>query len=293
MTKTVLALGMFDGMHIGHKKLIDTAVLLAAKYGHEPAVFTFANHPQKLFGAKVARLCSNEERLAIMQKLGAKRIEQVEFTRELSSLSPEKFMDMLIEKMQPHTLVAGFNYTFGKNKSGNTDLLTKLAIKNGIGAAVIPPVNFANKPVSSTRIRELIEKGDVQNAQLMLGRTYALSGTVMQNKRIGSTIGFPTANILPDETRAIPQDGVYISMARLAGDMLPSVTNIGTNPTVGGRSRMIETHIFDFNRDIYGEAIEVFFVKRLRGVKAFSSLDELKAQIASDCKTAKEYFGCN
>ena len=293
MTKTVLALGMFDGMHIGHKKLMDTAVLLAAKYGLEPAVFTFSDHPQRLFGANVARLCSNGERIAAMRKLGVKRIELVEFTRELASLSPEKFLDMLVEKMQPHTIVAGFNYTFGKNKSGNTDVLGKLALKRGIGAAIIPPVNFANKPVSSTRIREMIEKGDVQTAQLMLGRTYTLSGTVQQNNRIGRSIGFPTANILPDEMRAVPQDGVYISMVKLSGDMLPSITNIGTNPTVGGRSRMIETHIFDFDGDIYGREIEVFFVKRLRGVKAFSSLEELKAQIAADCKTAREYFGCN
>lgn len=293
MTKTVLALGMFDGMHIGHKKLIETAVRLASKDALEPAVFTFSEHPQKLFGANVARLCDNEERIALMRKLGARRIEQAEFTRELASLSPEKFLDMLEERMQPHTIVAGFNYTFGKNKSGNTELLTKLAVKKGIGAAVIPPVNFANKPVSSTRIRELIEKGDVQNAQLMLGRTYTLSGTVIQSNRIGRTIGFPTANFLPNAERAIPQDGVYISMAKVAGDMLPSVTNIGSNPTVGGKTRMIETHIFDFDGDIYGAEITVFFVKRLRGVKSFSGLDELKAQIAADSKTAREYFGCN
>lgn len=292
MTKTVLALGMFDGMHIGHKKLIETAVRLAKKDGLEAAVFTFSDHPQKLFGSKVARLCSNEERLAIMRKLGAKRIEQVEFTREIASLSPERFLDMLAEKMDPHTIVAGFNYTFGKGKSGNTELLSKLAVKKGIGIAIIPPVNFSNKPVSSTRIRELIEKGDVQGAQLMLGRPYTLGGEVVESRRIGRSIGFPTANILPEEERAIPQDGVYISMARVDGEMLPAVTNVGLNPTVGGKRRMIETHIFDFSGDIYGSRIEVFFVKRLRGVKAFASLDELKAQIASDCKTARDYFGC-
>lgn len=292
MTKTVLALGMFDGMHIGHKKLIETAVRLAKKDGLEAAVFTFSDHPQKLFGSKVARLCSNEERLAIMRKLGAKRIEQVEFTREIASLSPERFLDMLAEKMDPHTIVAGFNYTFGKGKSGDTELLSKLAVKKGIGIAIIPPVNFSNKPVSSTRIRELIEKGDVQVAQLMLGRPYTLGGEVVESRRIGRSIGFPTANILPEEERAIPQDGVYISMARVDGEMLPAVTNVGLNPTVGGKRRMIETHIFDFSGDIYGSRIEVFFVKRLRGVKAFASLDELKAQIASDCKTARDYFGC-
>ena len=292
MTKTVLALGMFDGMHIGHKKLIETTVRLAKKDGLEPAVFTFADHPQKLFGAKVARLCDNDERLRLMRRIGAARIEQAEFTRELASLSPERFVDMLVEKMQPQTIVAGFNYTFGKGKSGDTSLLTKLAVKKGVGAAIIPPVNFANKPVSSTRIRELIEKGDVQSAQLMLGRAYTLAGTVIESRRIGRTIGFPTANILPDPSRAIPQDGVYISMARVDGDMLPAVTNVGTNPTVNGEKRMIETHILDFNGDIYDKQIEVFFVKRLRGVKKFADLDELKAQIASDSRAASEYFGC-
>ncbi len=292
MAKTVLALGMFDGMHIGHKKLIETAVRLAKKEGLEAAVYTFSNHPQALFGAKVPRLCSNEERLAIMRRLGVERIELAPFTRELASLSPERFLDLLAEKMQPHTLVAGFSYTFGRNKSGNTEILTRLALKRGIGAAVIPPVSFANKPVSSTRIRELIEKGDVQNAQLMLGRTYTLSGEVVENSRIGRTIGFPTANILPDPSRALPADGVYISMARVGGDMLPAVTSIGMNPTVGGKRRMIETHIFDFNSDIYGSTIEVFFVKRLRGVMEFSDLEELKTRIESDSKKAKEYFGC-
>ena len=292
MTKTVLALGMFDGMHIGHKKLIDTAVLLARHNRLTPAVFTFSNHPQELFGGKVARLMQNDERLAAFKKLGVELVTEVEFTRELSSMQPDRFVDLLKEKMDPKIIVAGFNYTFGKAKKGNAELLKKLALERDIGVAVIPPVLSAKQPVSSTRIRELIEKGDVSAVQLLLGRQYTLRGIVEEDRRIGRTIGFPTANIAPDPARAIPPDGVYISMAGVDGEILPGVTNIGTNPTVGGRKRTIETNIFDFDRNIYGKELTVYFVKRLRPITTFSGLDELKAQIAKDSAQARRYFGC-
>ena len=294
MTKTVLALGMFDGMHIGHKKLIDTAVLLAKHNGLEPAVFTFSNHPQELFGGKgkVARLISNEKRAELMRRLGVKRIEEVEFTREICSMQPAEFVDMLKEKLDPQIIVAGFNYTFGKGKKGDAELLKKLALDRGIDVAIVPPVLMNKQPVSSTRIRELIEKGDVSTVQLLLGRAYTLSGTVVEDRRIGRTIGFPTANILPDPTRAIPADGVYISMAEVDGNTMPSVTNIGTNPTVGGRKRTVETNIFDFETEIYGQELTVYFVKRLRPVKTFGSLEELKAQITKDSAQARRYFNC-
>jgi riboflavin kinase/FMN adenylyltransferase len=292
MKKTVLALGMFDGMHIGHKKLIDTAVLLAKHNGLTPAVFTFTNHPQELFGGKVARLVSNEMRAELMKKLGVERIEEVPFTREISSMQPAAFVDMLKERLDPQIIVAGFNYTFGKGKKGNAELLSKLALERDISVAIVPPVLMNKQPVSSTRIREMIERGDVSGVQLLLGRTYTLTGTVVEDRRIGRTIGFPTANIDPDPSKAIPADGVYISMASLGGELMPSVTNIGTNPTVGGRKRTVETNIFDFDKEIYGEELTVYFIKRLRSVKTFANLDELKAQIAKDSAQARRYFGC-
>lgn len=292
MSKTVLALGMFDGMHLGHKKLIDTAVLLAKHNKLQPACFTFSNHPQELFGGKVARLITNEDRAKIMKRLGVERIEEVEFTMEIAGLSPEKFIDMLRERFDPQIIVAGFNYTFGKGKRGNSELLSKLAPQKDVGVAIVPAVTVGKQPVSSTRIRELIEKGDVSGVQLLLGRTYTLEGTVVEDRRIGRTIGFPTANIEPDPTRAIPLDGVYVSMAELGGEVLPSVTNIGTNPTVGGTERTIETNIFDFDGDIYGKELRVHFVKRLRPVMTFAGLDELKAQIAKDSAQARKYLGC-
>lgn len=292
MAKTVLALGMFDGMHLGHKKLIDTAVLLAKHNKLQPACFTFSNHPQELFGGKVARLITNEERAKIMKRLGVERIEEVEFTREIAGLSPERFLDMLKDRFDPQIIVAGYNYTFGKGKKGNAELLSKLAPKKDVGVAIVPAVTVGKQPVSSTRIRELLEKGDVSSVQLLLGRTYTLEGTVVEDRRIGRTIGFPTANIEPDLSRAIPMDGVYVSMAELGGEVLPAVTNIGTNPTVGGTERTIETNIFDFDGDIYGKKLRVHFVKRLRPVMTFSGLDELKAQIAKDSAQARKYLGC-
>lgn len=291
MKKTVLALGMFDGMHIGHKKLIDTAVLLAKHNGLDPAVFTFTNHPQELFGGKVVRLISNETRAELMKKLGVERIEEVPFTREISNLSPAQFVDMLKEKMDPQIIVAGFNYTFGKGKKGTSETLKKLATERDIGVVIVPPVLMNKQPVSSTRIREMIEKGEVSAVQLLLGRTYTLTGTVVEDRRIGRTIGYPTANIYPDPTRALPADGVYISMAEVDGELLPSVTNIGTNPTVGGRKRTVETNIFDFDREIYGHTLTVYFIRRLRGINTFAGLEELKAQIAKDSAQAKRYFG--
>ena len=292
MAKTVLALGMFDGMHLGHKKLIDTAVLLAKHNKLQPACFTFSNHPQELFGGKVARLITNEERTKIMKRLGVERIEEVEFTREIAGLSPERFLDMLRDRFDPQIIVAGYNYTFGKGKKGNAELLSKLAPQKDVGVAIVPAVTVGKQPVSSTRIRELLEKGDVSSVQLLLGRTYTLEGTVVEDRRIGRTIGFPTANIEPDLSRAIPMDGVYVSMAELGGEVLPAVTNIGTNPTVGGTERTIETNIFDFDGDIYGKELRVHFVKRLRPVMTFAGLDELKAQIAKDSAQARKYLGC-
>ena len=227
-----------------------------------------------------------------MKKLGVERIEEVPFTREISSMPPAAFVDMLKEKMDPQIIVAGFNYTFGKGKKGNAELLKKLALERDISVAIVPPVLLNKQPVSSTRIREMIERGDVSGVQLLLGRTYTLTGTVVEDRRIGRTIGYPTANIDPDQTKAIPADGVYISMASVGGELLPSVTNIGTNPTVGGRRRTVETNIFDFDEEIYGRELTVYFIKRLRSVKTFANLDELKAQIAKDSAQARRYFGC-
>ena len=289
---TVVALGMFDGMHVGHKKIIDATVLIARQSGLVPAVFTFKNHPQELFGKKILRLCSNETRAALMRRQGIELVDEVEFTSAIRDLSAESFIRMLAERLNPKIIVAGFNYTFGKKKQGNSETLQRLCQKYGIKTAIIQPVLLGREPVSSTRVRNMITCGNVQDAQLLLGRAYALDGIIVQNKRIGRTIGYPTANIEPDSARVIPADGVYVSMARVNGDIMPACTNIGTNPTVGGTKRTIETHIFDYDEDIYGLPMSVCFVKKIRDVKKFESLDALKEQIRIDAGIARTYFGC-
>lgn len=289
--RTVVALGMFDGVHIGHKKLIDTAVLIANARGLVPAVYTFSNHPQELLGVKVPRLCTNELRESYMRNLGIERVESIEFTETIRSTTPERFIEMLIEKMNPDVIVAGFNYTFGKKKSGNSDMLQKIANKYGVDSAIIPPVLIGKQPVSSTRIRSMLESGDVKNVQNLLGRTYSVSGIICENRRIGRSIGFPTANIAPNAALAIPADGVYVTLADIEGNVYPAVTNIGSNPTVGGLKTSIETHILDFDDDVYGKNLTVYFIKRLREVVRFNSVDELKIQIAKDVSQAQIYFG--
>ncbi len=289
--KTVVALGMFDGVHIGHKKLIDTAVLIAKARGLTPVVYTFSNHPQELLGNRVARLCSNEDRRGYLKALGVQYIDMVDFTAEICSSRPKDFVDMLISRLNPEVLVAGFNYTFGVKKSGTAEMLEKLANARGVDVAIINPVLVGKQPVSSTRIRELIEKGDVAKAQLMLGRTHNLSGTVVRGRGIGKQLSYPTANIKIDAPLVLPADGVYVAYLETDGSIFPAVTNVGNNPTVGGPEKGIETHILDFDGEMYGRFVRVRFVKRLRGEKRFGSLDELRNQIATDVRDANHYFG--
>ena len=289
--KTVVALGMFDGVHIGHKKLIDTAVLIAKARGLIPVVYTFSNHPQELLGNRVARLCSNEDRRGYLKALGVQYIDMVDFTAKICSSRPKAFVDMLISRLNPEVLVAGFNYTFGVKKSGTAEMLEKLANARGVDVAIINPVLVGKQPVSSTRIRELIEKGDVAKAQLMLGRTHNLSGTVVRGRGIGKQLSYPTANIKIDAPLVLPADGVYVPYLETDGSIFPAVTNVGNNPTVGGSEKGIETHILDFDGELYGRFVRVRFVKRLRGEKRFGSLDELRNQIATDVRDANHYFG--
>ena len=215
----------------------------------------------------------------------------VDFTAKICSSRPKAFVDMLISRLNPEVLVAGFNYTFGMKKSGTAEMLEKLANARGVDVAIINPVLVGKQPVSSTRIRELIEKGDVAKAQLMLGRTHNLSGTVVRGRGIGKQLSYPTANIKIDAPLVLPADGVYVTYLETDGSIFPAVTNVGNNPTVGGSEKGIETHILDFDGEMYGRFVRVRFVKRLRGEKRFGSLDELRNQIATDVRDANHYFG--
>lgn len=286
LTPAVVALGMFDGVHIGHKALISRAVEEANILRAEPAVFTFSNHPMDVLGGSVKLLSSMKERNAMIRALGVQELVSEPFTCELAALEPEAFVDLLQARWDVKAVVAGYNYTFGSRGLGTPETLERIGKERGFRVLVVPPVLYEGEPVSSTRVREAVERGDVALAGALLGRMYSLSGRIIRNKRIGRRIGFPTANIEPEERRVLPPDGVYATIAYVRGAAYRAVTNIGTNPTIEDGKLGIETHLLDFDADIYGEVLTVVFHSFLRGEIKFNGVEELKEQIKLDVQKA-------
>ena len=282
----VVALGMFDGVHLGHRALLERAAGEADRLRAKPVVFTFSNHPMEVLGGGVRLLSSIAERDRILAAAGAREVASVPFTRELAALSPERFVDLLLERWSVKALVVGYNYTCGARGLGTPDTLAAIGEQRGFSVCVVPPVLYQGSPVSSTRVREALERGEVEQAERMLKRRYTLSGMVVENKRIGRRIGFPTANIEAAGNRVLPKDGVYATFACVDGAYVRAVTNIGTNPTVHGERLMIETHMIGVDADLYGKHLTVAFRRYLRGELTFSSLEALKEQIRLDVAQA-------
>ena len=282
----VVALGMFDGVHLGHRALIRQAVEEARNRDAKPVVFTFSNHPMEVLGGNVRLLSEISERNRILGSLGVSEVASVPFTGEMAALSTEEFVGMLRNRWEIRSIVVGYNYTCGDRGAGTPETLKKIGEQCGFSVVVVPPVLFEQRPVSSSRIREAIEQGDVRIAGGMLLRRYTLRGEIVENRRIGRRIGFPTANIDPQEKRVLPMDGVYATFACVEGKAYHAVTNIGTNPTVRGEKRTIETHIIGFDADIYGKEMTVAFREFLRGELTFTTLAELKEQIRADVERA-------
>ena len=284
----VVALGMFDGMHRGHMALMERCVRMAASLAAVPAVYTFSNHPQTVLRQESPRCLSGEgERRALMEAQGIRDIRMTPFTKELAALSPEAFFDALQDIWDLRAVVAGYNYSFACGGTGTPEVLRALGRLRGFDAAIVPPVLFSGEPVSSSRIRACIEKGDVRTAAAMLGRPFALSGTVVRNRQFGRTIGFPTANIEPEPGIVLPPDGVYVTEAQVGGVCYRAVTNLGSNPTVSGERFFVETHLLDFSGELYGLPLCVAFLERLRGERKFDSPEALRARIAADVETAR------
>jgi riboflavin kinase/FMN adenylyltransferase len=208
-------------------------------------------------------------------------------------MKPEDFIkDILVDKLKARLAVAGFDYRFGYKGQGNVEMLRELGKQYHMKVIVIPPIKIDNTIVSSTLIRESVAKGDMEKVFKLLGRHHSITGEVQSGRQVGGKIGFPTANLHPEEYLILPQNGVYITRTLLDGEFYPSITNVGFNPTFGDvNSVRVETHIINFNRDIYNRNIEVFFLSKLRGEKKFRSSEELISQINSDIAAAREYFG--
>ena len=290
----VLVAGTFDGVHLGHQALIRRALSEASACGGTAVVMTFDRHPASLLRPGVAPrlLTRNDEKIILLEGIGVSNLLMLEFTKELSAITASNFVDSLDASCTPlHALCVGSEWSFGKGGEGNVDLLKEIGSQRGFSVIRIDPIQSADVPISSTRIRAAIAKGDLSDAALCLGRPFLLTGTVVPGAGLGATIGFPTAN-LDVSAMQLPPDGVYAVKALIDGSNLTGVCNIGLRPTVdaSGKNRTVEVHLFDFCENLVGCEISLEFVKFLRGERKFACLEELKKQIGQDCDSARANF---
>ncbi len=285
---TSLALGNFDGVHIGHRAVIGEAVQMARRWGLLPGAVVFQEHPQKaLRGQAPARLCDDQMRLRAFEAAGAKAVCVIDF-EEVMSLTPEAFVEqILVCRLHARALSCGYDYRFGGGCTGDAGRLRELCLCHGIRFSMAEEVDFGGLPVSSTRIRAALEQGRTEEANAMLGRPFCYDFTVVGGDRRGRKLGAPTINQFFPEGFVVPKFGVYASKTLVEGQYHPSVTNIGLRPTIGTQSLRSETYIMDFSGDLYGRKIEVSLMHFLRGEVCFDSLDALRAQIAADARAVR------
>ena len=289
----MLALGNFDGLHRGHRKILDRLHRVAGERAATSVVMTFDPHPPRIVRPDKAPplLMTKAQKLEALDEAGVQGAAIVRFTEALSRWDPEHFVQtVLVDWLHVSEVWVGANFLFGRDRAGNFTLLRALGSRYGFKAEKIDPVRYKDFVVSSTRIRRLVSEGRVDEAGALLGHQYFIDGTVVHGDHRGRTIGFPTANLCT-ENELLPPNGVYATTARVGSIVLPSVTNIGTRPTVDQSGKThIETHVFNLDKDLYGSQLRIGFVQRLRDERAFESLDALRAQIEADCQRARVLF---
>ncbi|MEO9805081.1 MAG: bifunctional riboflavin kinase/FAD synthetase [Reichenbachiella sp.] len=283
----IVTSGTFDGVHYGHKKILRKIVKTAQEVNGKSVVLTFWPHPRFVLfpEEKTLKLLTTfEEKAQLFKQVGIDYLIKVEFTREFSQQSSEAFIqNMLVEKLRTRKLIIGYDHRFGKNRSGSFEYLKENSERFGFEVEEIPRQDIDDVGVSSTKIRQALFHGEVDLAAEYLGRHYSLRGTVIRGKKIGTELGFPTANIgVEEDFKLIPKDGAYAVRVLVDEVWHKAMLNVGIRPTVGGLHRVIETHLFDFKKEIYDRPIQIEFVKHLRDEKKFDSLEELKTQLQKD-----------
>jgi riboflavin kinase/FMN adenylyltransferase len=287
-----LAIGFFDGVHTGHQEVIRRAQAAAEANGGTAVIATFDPHPMKVLRPDTAPrlLTSTLHKSLILAQLGVTHLLIISFDSALAALTPDAFIGSLAAAARPlGSITVGYNWGFGKGRSGNLETLTTLGKTLGFRAHGVAPVIVGDEPVSSTRVRLAVERGDFPAAARLLGRDYSVHGTIVQGRQLARKLGFPTAN-LALEAEQLPPIGVYAVRATVAGKSFKGVANLGLRPTVeedGSAQRQLEVHLFDHTGDLYGQGIEVRFIQRLRDEMKMNSLEALKAQIALDALQAK------
>jgi riboflavin kinase / FMN adenylyltransferase len=290
----VLALGNFDGLHRGHMKIIDRVRRRAGERGGTPAAMTFDPHPSRVLRPDKAPplLMTKDQKIEALGRSGMQGVAVVRFSLEVSHWEPETFVrQVLVEWLHVVEVWVGANFLFGHERAGTFSVLRSLGARYGFRAEKIDPVRYKDFVVSSTRVRRLLAEGRVDEAGALLGHHYFIDGNVARGAGRGRELGFPTAN-LTTCNELVPPTGVYATTVTIDDIVHPSITNIGLRPTFGDVERpMIETHVFDMTRDLYGSSLRLSFVQRLRDERAFPDVDALRAQIDADCRSARRLFG--
>lgn len=292
--RSVVTIGNFDGIHKGHEVLIKKAVEHGKQNNIKSIVFTFENHPANYFVTdSIKNIITNEQRINRLNELGVDIVVSIPFDECMTKISAQEFVEkILVDELHVEKIIVGYDFTFARNKEGNTNVLRKLSKQYNYELEVIKPIKIDGTRVSSTYIRNLLNEGNVYNIIPYLGHNYELQGTVVHAKKLGRTIGFPTANIEIDKEIIMPKNGIYATKIHIEGKTYFGATNIGYNPTVNGSKLSIETNILEFSEDIYGKLIKIEFLERIRDEKKFLSLDELKNQLGKDTNYVFEKYIC-
>ena len=290
---TVLTLGVFDGLHLGHQLIMQTVVRRARTIGAVPTVITFEPHPRALLHPESAPplLQTFDQKIEALGVLGIEQTIVIHFDMNFAQIRAEDFLrQVIVERLHAREVYLGCGFAFGHGREGNIELLRTVSQSLGFVADEVPEVRLRGRRVSSSRIRELLQQGQVNLARRTLGRPYGVEGRVVRGAERGATLGFPTANLHP-QNRVIPRKGVYVTATLIDGQWRRSVTNIGTRPTFGSDNESsVETFVMNWSGDLYGDVVRVRFLLRLRAEKKFSGVDELKSQIERDVARAHDFF---
>ena len=289
-----LAIGVFDGVHLGHQTVISTSAKHAKEANGTPVVVTFDPHPAKVLRPNDAPhlLTATQHKIALIRDLGVAHLLVLQFDLTFAATAPEEFVEQLVANSRPlREICVGHEWSFGKARAGNLALLKQLGLTHNFNVVGVEAVTVNGEVVSSTAIRKAVAEGNLIKATQMLGREYTIRGTVIAGEKLGRKLGFPTAN-LSAHSEQFPPNGVYVIEARRSGTLHRGVANLGYRPTVSGEKpeRLLELHLFNLDRDIYGEEVEVRFLRYLRPEQKFENLEALKAQIAQDVEQARESF---
>ncbi len=289
----LLTIGVFDGVHLGHKYLISQLTEHARQQNLLSGVVTFRQHPREVLSPQTRLPCltSLAEKVNLLKSEGVDAVIALSFTREVAQLSARQFMSLLKKYLRMCGLIIGPNFTLGQNREGNADTLRTLGQEMNFSVTVIPPFRVNGEVASSTTIRDALADGNMRRVINLIGRSFSLQGLVTTGAGRGAELGFPTTNLEIDPKQALPADGVYATWSYIDGKAYQSVTNIGRRPTFGGNGRTVETHILNYHGNLYGHELRIDIVERLRDEKRFDTVEELKEQIAEDVKQGSAILG--